>query len=87
MYQVDLDDDGQRELVLVGAVASGELYVGQSEFFYLADGAWQRGSLIHAPGRYAFGDLDDFRVVAPRYNDIEVGGLRFRPNPSDAAVN
>jgi hypothetical protein len=87
MYQVDLDDDGQRELLHVGAVASGELYVGQSEFFYLADGAWQRGSLIHAPGRYAFGDLDDFRVVAPRYNDIEVGGLRFRPNPSDAAVN
>jgi hypothetical protein len=60
---------------------SGDVYVRHSEFFYLADGTWRRAPLESCIGELHARRFDDVRVLEPRFKDIEIGGMRFRPNP------
>jgi len=85
IFQADLDDDGQFEYMLL--VLDGHRFL-RSQFYYRDDdGWWQQGQLHHAwnygsdlQDRLIDGDIE---LVAPRFRNLEVGGVSLQPLPND----
>ncbi len=91
MIRADLDEEGQDEYLLV---AIHEYGIGHTQFFFLADGEWISGHLNfttsprdrdEAQEQIESGEIT---LAEPRFKDIEVGDIVFRPllpyeQPSD----
>ncbi|MCO8170939.1 DUF4153 domain-containing protein [Pseudomonas sp. 21LCFQ02] len=78
LWPVDLDADGQAEVVLFSADTSWLAF-----FQRLEDGNWERVGYLE--GDYGPDDLPErvrqgkFRLVPPRYQGLEIDGHRFFP--------
>ena len=81
MFQIDLDDDGQSEYLLLMLHDYG---VRRSQFYYLTEKGWQAGSVLHAGRNYddAVPDLirkGEIELVDPRFKHLEIGGVLLKP--------
>ncbi len=83
LFQIDMNEDGQDEYLLV---SSNEYGLGFSQFYYLDADEWQSGYLQIAP-RSAVDNIaerlqhGEIQILAPRFTDVDVGGLRLSPIP------
>jgi hypothetical protein len=81
LFQIDLDEDGQHEYLLVSPNKYG---LGVSQFYYLDGDAW-RSSYLQMAGATGIDDVaerlknGEIKVVEPRFNNVDVGGIELRP--------
>ena len=82
MFQVDLNDDGQNEYLLLFLSEYG---ITQSHFFYLTEEGWTVGSLKHTrwkDGNTLWRDAirnGDIEVVDPRFRGLKIGDVLLLP--------
>jgi hypothetical protein len=81
MFQIDLDDDGQNEYLLLMLHKYG---IGNSQFYHLTENGWQAGNVIHAAWNHddAVPDLirkGEIELVDPHFKHLEVGGVLLKP--------
>ena len=85
LLKVDLDEDGQAEYALL-RVLDGRFILGS--LVYRSGDAWQQASLqadwrgTAQPDLLAALTTGGIRLVSPRFNDLEVGGVRFQLGPT-----
>jgi hypothetical protein len=81
LFQLDLDEDGQNEYLLV---ATRQYGISISQLYYL-DGTRWRSSYLQMAGA---NDIDDvaerlkngeIKLVEPRFKDVNIGGIELRP--------
>jgi hypothetical protein len=85
MFQIDLDDDGQSEYLLLMLHDYG---IRNSQFYHLTEKGWQAGNVFHAGWNYddAAADLirkGEIKLVDPRFKHLEVGGVLLKPFTSE----
>lgn len=86
MIRADLDEDGQDEYLLLAVQDYG---IGFSQFYYLTDAGWQSGHLQNPHwqrNRDRIKELiesGEVTTVAPRFKNLDVGGIVLRPLPAD----
>lgn len=86
MFQLDLDDDGQNEYLLLFLSENG---ITHSRFYYLTEKGWRDGSLQFARWKYGSGVARDaikngeIELIDPRFKDLEIGGVLLQPGTND----
>jgi hypothetical protein len=81
MFQIDLDEDGQNEYLLLMLHKFG---IGNSQFYYLTEDGWQAGNVFHAGWNRGEGVPDliregEIELVDPRFKHLEIGGVLLKP--------
>ena len=82
MFQVDLDDDGQSEYLLL---LLNEFGIGYAKFYYLTEKGWLAGNLQQTQWGYGYevssGAIKngDIELVDPRFKHLEIGGVLLLP--------
>ncbi len=81
LFQIDLDDDGQDEYLLVSA---NEYGLGFSQFYYLNGTQW-RTSHLQMASMDGVEDIaeglrhGEIKTVTPRFKDVDIGGILISP--------
>lgn len=86
IIQIDLDEDGQNEYVVVSTYENG---IGYSQFYYLTDTGWKAGNLQHTAWSRDSGATQaaiqdgDIELIEPRFKHVVIGGIALRPIETD----
>ena len=86
MIQVDLDNDGQSEYLMLVLTENG---ITHSRFYYLTEKGWRDGSLQYAQWKYGNGIARDaikngeIELIDPRFKDLQIGGVLLQPGTND----
>ena len=81
LFQLDLDEDGQNEYLLV---ATRQYGISISQLYYL-DGTRWRSSYLQMAGANGIDDVTErlkngeIKLVEPRFKDVNIGGIELRP--------
>ncbi len=83
LFQLDLDDDGQNEYLLL---ATGQYGISISQFYYLDGERWRSSYLQSASTSRSEDVLEQLRngeikLLEPRFKDVDIGGIRLKPVP------
>ncbi len=82
MFQVDLDDDGQSEYLLLELAEYGIMH---SKFYYLTEKGWQIGNFYQGQWLHFSEEARDaiknseIEVVDPRFKDLKIGDVLLQP--------